>query len=89
MCRLTHCVVSVCQIYVADPVYIYIYVADPAFSFVGHLVSAKAKESCHDNPRWAHAGPRVYVHVRMRCAGPHDNVNEGGTIGPARHSAKP
>ena len=26
MCRLTHCVVSVCQIYVADPVYIYIYI---------------------------------------------------------------
>ena len=41
--------------------YIYIY------SLVAHLVTAAAKESRHDNPRWAHAGPRVYVHVRMRC----------------------
>ena len=37
------------------------------FSLVVHLVSAAAKECCHDNPRWAHLGPRVYVHVRMRC----------------------
>ena len=60
---LTHCVVSVCQIYVADPVYIYV----ECNLHVGHLVSAVAKECLHDYPRWAHLGPRVDVHVRMRC----------------------
>ena len=41
------------------------------FSLVEHLVAAAAKEYSLDNPRWAHAGPRVYVHVRMRCTWMH------------------